>query len=155
MLKALAINVDKACLKLRKEGLYVNCVSVFFSTHKLKPNRKYFYAFNSLENSTNSEIVVYKMVEKMVEKLFIEGYSLKKSGVALTHLSKDKKESLFCTSRIDFERVSSTADRLRRIYGEDHLIMAPAHVQNASWKPLNTMRSQRYTTKWEELLRVY
>jgi DNA polymerase V len=94
-----------------------------------------------------------------LKSIYKQGYFYKKAGViALGIIPKDHKQFDFFTdnseSRIMAEnKLMQTVDRVNIKVGEDTIKYAVEGTARGWWMQ-QTQRSQRYTTNWQELLKV-
>jgi len=85
-------------------------------------------------------------------------FAYKKAGVALLDLHSQKARQLAFTDKpglIDrHSNLMATVDTLNRRYHTRLVRHASEHVENAKWHSKHQLRSQGYTTKWNELRAV-
>jgi DNA polymerase V len=158
--EAVANHVANATRKLRSRGLVAGILRVFIMTNRFK-DKEYFYSASLvLDQPTNNPVPVMKKAMKILDHIYIPGKEYKKAGVMLLDLSTleqinqnlfDKEEDPNITNMLKI------IDKLNLSYGKNKVKIARQGVQSKAFKAwLMTINysSPRYTTKWEEMLKV-
>lgn len=153
--EAIASYVNTASRKLRKEDLLCSRISVFILSSKSGP--QYFNKFSiDLDEPTDSISILIKRSKSCLSQIYRKGYSFKKVGVFLSGLvrkdivplglSQEAKPSQTLLWR-EFDRINSKFSGRAIFYASEGTIQG--------WKMRQENISQNYTTKWDEILRVY
>ena len=93
---------------------------------------------------------------KLVDKIFEKGRAYKKAGVMLSGLVPDSsiQGNLFLPPEKNNNRLlMSTVDNINFPMRDDTLKFASSGVKK-NWKMRQELRSQRFTTRWDELPQV-
>lgn len=154
--EAVATYIARAAEKLRKEHLATGVLTVFITTDPFRDN---FYSNSStvtLPVATNftPELAHYALRE--LREIYREGFLYKKAGVYLQDLVSENRvqQNLFDSmDRTGGARLMKTMDRLNFLMGEGTIKLA-AQGLSPQWKTKFLQRSPRYTTHWDEILRV-
>jgi DNA polymerase V len=91
-----------------------------------------------------------------LERIFREGYGYRKAGVMLNSLSPADQLTLrmFDDERWErFRQVSIAVDEINKKYGRDTIRFATADPEGR-WRTKFQKRSQRYTTRLQEVLTI-
>ena len=91
-----------------------------------------------------------------MKRIFREGYEYKKAGVALMDIvpAGESQQNLFL--KLDKARHDSlmrAMDKINAVWGRETL-RPGASGYDRPWRMKRSMLSHRFTTRWEELLRV-
>ena len=96
------------------------------------------------------------MAFKALDSLFKQGLAYKKAGVMLTDLVPDYgfPQPLWEIGQSERMReLMANVDRLNRRYGRE-TVQCGTFVSDGKWRMQMNSRSPRYTTRWDELLKV-
>lgn len=153
---ALALHVSVACAKLRMENLEAQYFCVYLSTN--------FHKDNFLSASLNVRMPYYssytpdflKYARAALKSIFKENKDYKKCGIVLF----DLKEKSFLPSNLfdrrDLKReyqLISTIDEINMENGMSTINFADSFLSQEG-KPKRCNISNRYTTKWSEILKI-
>ena len=156
--EALANYAVRACEKLREQNSRAQAVHVFIQTNGFREtDRQYNNGLTwTLTTPTSDTRLIIKAAKVCLSKIYKEGYRYKKVGIMLTHLTPTSLEQkqLF----IDFNHHASDylmniMDKVNKDHGPDTLFLGTQGLTR-EWKMRCVLRSQRYTTQWDELLTV-
>jgi DNA polymerase V len=159
--EAVASYCSVAGEKLRKEGLVASHLYVFVMTNRFQTGYYYNSAAAVLSDRTNYTPELIASALGCLEKIFQPGLEYKKAGVMVTDLSPvgEVPFDLF-ENRQEIEKnrnkkqtIMKNMDKTNKIYGKNTLKLAALGFDE-SWKIQSNMRSSRYTTVWDEILRV-
>ncbi len=153
--EAVAAYVTKAAIKLRKQNLAAQILTVFLTTNPYSKNDKQYsksvvFHLPAAMNNT-VELIHYAM--QGVDKIFKEGYKYKKAGVMLAELipAEQIQTTLFDLSNTKRKnKLTEAIDVINDIMGSGTLKYA---IQGGTrpWNGKSENRSPRYTTSWKEL----
>ena len=155
--ESIATYVARAGEKLRREKLVVNVLTVFVRTSFFDKRKRYANSQTIKLPSPTSytpELISYAI--KAVEQLYRKDCSFKKAGVLLSGLELQNKKQLTLFDVLDrqkLQRLMQTVDTIKAKLPEANLRWAAEGLVQP-WKTNFKRRSQRYTTRWDELLEV-
>lgn len=156
--EAVSSHVERAAEKLRRQQLAASVIRVFVWTNPFKPQEKQYSASHTvnLPVATADTSRLLKAAKHGVNRIWQDGYRFKKAGVELTDLSPAATVQGDLWSQPDDTRrqtLMRAIDHLNASNGRGSVLFAASGIQRG-WKLRSDQRSQRYTTCWDELLRV-
>lgn len=155
--EAIATYVSWAAVKLRKQKSAARGLYVFIRTSKNQDRpQQHEGTFRELPVSTDSTPELIHFATEMLRGLYHEGYTYKKAGVMLSHISPRNEVQLNAFDKIDREKsgtLMNILDRVNRRDGEGMLKFAATGLTQ-NWMMRSGMRSPQYTTQWKDLLLV-
>lgn len=155
--EAVALFLARAAEKLRRHNLAAHAVTVFAATNRFQPENYYSNAAthsSAYATDANQELQVRAFA--CLEKIFRAGFVYCKAGVTLSGLVPADKltERMYDDERWErFRRVMRAVDEINRKFGRDTVRFAVVKP-NAAWQGKCERRSPRYTTRFDEILRV-
>jgi DNA polymerase V len=156
--EALASYTARAAEKLRRQHLATAHLMVFIETNRFKPDDAQHCATRTvhLPVATSDSGKLIGAALAGLASIGRDGYRYKKAGVVLLdlHPAAMVQEGLF--DRADNPRrvaLMRTVDGLNLRFGRDAVTFAAAGCRRP-WKMSRGFLSPRYTTAWDELLRV-
>ncbi|MBN2016022.1 Y-family DNA polymerase [Candidatus Dojkabacteria bacterium] len=158
--EAIASYVSIAAEKLRAQKLVASMIHVFVTTNRF--NRKNYYSnsyYLELSEPTAYTPILISYASRALDEIFKKGYEYKRAGVLLTGLcpTHSVQRSMFpgMTSELQEKknRLMSFIDRLNFRWGRGTVKSCAAGI-NKVWDTVQSQRSPRYTTNWDELLTV-
>lgn len=158
MREAVAVFIARAAEKLRKQNLAAKTVTVFIATDRFYSQPSYYSnAFtSSAYYPTGTNFELQKLAFSCLEKIFDARFFYKKAGVILSGLipAEELNGRLFDEEKYDrSRRVTKAVDEINRKFGHDTIRFATANPEGV-WKGKCAYRSNRYTTKFDEILTV-
>jgi DNA polymerase V len=143
--------------KLRKQKGVCSRALVFVLTNPFKDSAPHDYRsiLINFENATDSTFEIVSMCTKAVANVLKSGYGYKKAGVILSEigLKSETPGSLFCEKDFIAEgRLMKTLDEINDRYGRETLYPASQGVNKMRYNM--NMLSPRYTTVWEDIIKV-
>nr|WP_221188452.1 Y-family DNA polymerase [Halomonas cerina] len=160
--EALRQHTARAGEKLRRQGSVTSAVMVFINTNRFQLEHPQYR--NSvvvpLPRPTDDSREIAHAAARGLEAIFLKGYRYQKIGVMLLDLSTDTHRQLSLdetpqseAARQRRQRLMATMDRLNRELCRDAVRLGLPRKGNA-WGLRCERRTPRYTTRWEELVRV-
>lgn len=156
--EAVACFVSRAAEKLRRQGLAASTVSVFVHTNPFRANERQYGASELVTLPTASSDTA-KLIHAALQGLrtvYRPGYRYKKAGVLLDGLEDAKLvqgDLWTLPDDADSKTLMRTVDRINAEWGRGTVQMAVCGIRQR-WRMRADLRSPRYTTRWDELLRV-
>ncbi len=156
--EALANYAARACEKLRQQNSRAQAVYVFVQTNGFhKTDKQYNNALTyTLTIPTSDTRLIIEAAKFCLSRIYKQGYRYKKTGIMLLDLipATLEQKHLF----VDFDHrpgdhLMALVDRINKDHGPDTLFFGAQGVAR-EWKMRCGSRSPRYTTQWDELLRV-
>ena len=159
--QALSEFCSRAAEKLRRQHSVTGCVSVFIRTSPFNPQEPHYErsATLKLTAATQDTRTLITAANRLLAEIFRKGYDYQKCGVQLSHIQP--AITLGQTELFDFiddslptenRPLMATLDQINRRFPKKLSIAATG--TDKSWKPKTERISQRYTTDWNELVRV-
>ena len=158
MAEAVATYTARAAEKMRRQGLATASLSVFVETNRFKPGDPQYCASQGVQLpvATADTGKLTRAALRGLAVIWRTGFSYKKAGVMFLDLvpAATVQGGLFDTPDTSAtQRLMAIIDRVNARYGRDTLSFARSGRQRG-WKLRSEHHSPRYTTSWEELLRV-
>lgn len=154
--QALLVYISRAGEKLRSQKLHAQVLTVFAMSNRFdRTNAYYNSACMIFEPATNSSLALVDAVGQLVKRVYREKIKFKKAGVILSKLipSNQLQLNLFTdrnrTGRD--RRLMETLDRVNEI--KKQVYFASEGVTKP-WQTKFEYKSNCYTTRWDELLKV-
>lgn len=159
--QAIATYTTKAAEKLRRQHSAANTISIFVVAkgqdhHIGFRHGESIGSYTRLPVATSATHELIKPAVALVDKLFVPGTVYKKAGVMLSGLVPDNtiQGNLFANETGNNKRsLMNMVDNVNFAMRDD-MIKFAASGTNRNWKMRMEMRSQRYTTRWNELFEV-
>lgn len=156
--EAVATFVSRAAEKLRRQNLVASTVSTYILTNPFRPTERQ-YSASALVRlcvaSSNTSKLIQAALQALRE-IYRSGHRYAKAGILLDALEFAGFEQghLWVAGDSASERTLMGAmDRVNREWGRGTLKMAACGLRQG-WKMRADHMSPRYTTRWEDLLRV-
>ena len=158
MQEALANYAARACEKLRKQNSRAQAVYVFVQTNNFREtDAQYSNGITcALTVPTSDTRTIIEAARFGLDRIYKPGYRYKKTGIMLLDLipvSLEQKHLFADSDQCSSDRLMATVDRINEDLGPDTLFFGAEGI-NREWKMRCGSRSPRYTTQWDELLRV-
>lgn len=158
--ESLSTHIMNGTKRLRNKKLNAQYLTIFMHTNPhRKQDQQYFISKTiSLNEPSNYHGDFISEALQACEELFKEGYLYKKAGVVFTGLSSvdTAAQNLFTSDEIKFQRkncISKVMDAINAKYGQNSLVVASMGLKQ-NWAMKREMRSNRFTTNWNELATI-
>ena len=152
--EAVATFTSRAAEKMRKQESAAFLLTVFIRTNPFKNEPQYHNGVlvqMPVPSDSTAELISYAM--KGVEQIFREGYLYKKVGIMLTgfvHKSTVQNSLFDKIDRVKMTKITETMDKINSDYGSGSLFYAATGISR-EWKTRAELKSQRFTTSWDDL----
>ena len=165
LLQAMSTYVSIACEKARKQKSKAQIISVFIQTspyrvrHPLTQQPTPYCSGREQQTlllPSNDTVLITNIAQALTRKIFKPQIPYQKVGVILMDLlpTQFSQNDLFYTdSTNDNHRLMSLLDSINKRWCTGTLFLAAEGI-NQAWKSKKLRQSPRYTTSWQELLRV-
>jgi DNA polymerase V len=152
--EAIACFASKTAEKLRYQDSVCYSVTVFIHTNPFKEIPQYYgvdsFTFTS---GTSDTIKLIKAAHQVLERIYRPGHGYKKGGVILNHIVPKSENQLDLFGNHDNESLASVMDAINQRFGPQTIKSAACGIQQ-DWKLVANHKSRRFTTNWNELLRI-
>lgn len=157
--EAVLFFLTRAAEKLRKHDLAANAVTVFIGTDKFNPQPEYCSTSETYCSIYPSDInyELQKWAIFCLDKIFRKNFSYRKAGVILSGLvsSDELTERIFDEKKWErFRFVMKAIDEVNKKFGRDTVRFGQPLLNNV-WRGKSEWRSCRYTTRFDEILKVH
>lgn len=152
-----------AAEKLRSENLLAQYVTVFIRTNRfLERDKRYRgeYTISLTDTTSYTQDIVHGAIAAL-KKIYQKGFVYKKAGVILSGFSDENEKQLSIASKpkIDDEKrrkLMKAVDKLNFLHGEKTIHLGSHDTQSfaSAEEKKQSLRSPRYTTKWNEIKKV-
>lgn len=156
---AVSVFAARACEKLRREGMVAGAITVFVRTNRFNPEERQYSGAVTLHLAplTNLTPEIQAVAFKALDSLYRQGYRYKKAGVMLSDLSPEQSASqpLWDTEKqARMRSLMFNVDRLNQRFGRE-TVQYGIFATDGKWRMKLSSRSPRYTTRWDELPKVW
>ncbi len=149
--------VSKAAEKLRSQHSVCGMLLVYMHSNLYKKDHIPFYKQQlvTLPYKTSSTIELVKYAKLAVDAIYKKGYPVKKAGVILLDLMPDRYLDLnLFEQRIEsHDKLMKVVDKINKKMG-DWTVHLASHEKSLKIKTLHNFMSPKYTTRWEDILKV-
>ncbi len=156
---ALASFCSRAAEKLRQQQSVAGSIGVFIRTNPYNPEEPQYQrsAHAEFKQSTADTRHILKLAKSLLKDIYKSGYRFQKCGVQLTHIqpaSDPQQLDLFSQTdqAASSHQLMQTVDQINRRFPKA-ISVSPLQI-NTHWQTAVEHLSRRYTTDWNELLRV-
>lgn len=156
--EAVSTYTERAAAKMRRQALATSTIQVFVTTNPFKTQEAQYAASRTitLPVATSDSAKLTNAAAKALAQLWRANVRYKKAGVILIDLvaAQAVQGDLWTTPDSPrTARLMQALDKLNAVYGRDTVTLASSG-RKARWGLRAEKRSARYTTSWDELLRV-
>jgi len=141
--------------KLRRQNSAANLLTVFVRTNRFDTKNPYYAnSFTVQLPTTSSSISMIKAAKKALNVIYKKGYEYKKAGVLVSGIVPEKHRQLSLFEKEDYAKhrqLMQVMDQLNQNTGY-RLLKFAAEGQSRAWRLQQEHRSNRYTTRWDELI---
>ena len=156
---AVASFVSTAAEKLRKQKSAASYLTVFISTSRF--NKEKYYSNSSTFGFIIATDYTPDLIfagEAALKQIFVDGLFYKKAGVLLSSLSEKKciQQDMFTQNNSSDKqnRAIKAFDQINRHFDKNAIFFAAEGVDRCRWLCKQSKRSPKYTTSWEDLLKI-
>lgn len=157
--EACSFYVSEVADLLRQQKSVAAKVEVFLNTNYFSNTdlQHHQHVILNLEVPTNSTFKLTQVALEALRQIYKPGFRYKKVGVNLLSLSPENRvqASLFYTpQKNENKALTNIVDELNSKYGKNKVKSASVGNREKEWGLVKEHRSPRYTTQWDELLRI-
>ena len=153
--EAISFHASRAAEKLRHEKQKCRLITTFIRSNRFNTKVKQIYASRSLEliHPTDDTRIIIKSANRILEKIYANGYQYAKAGILLSDFTDSYGYQM---SLFDKKRDEKSASKLMETIDYINLMeIAKVGFGNQgyrnTWKMKREIKSQRYTTKIDEI----
>lgn len=153
--EAISFHASRATEKLRYEKQKCRLITTFIRSNRFNTKVKQIYASRSLEliHPTDDTRIIIKSANRILEKIYANGYQYAKAGILLSDFTDSYGYQM---SLFDKKRDEKSASKLMETIDYINLMeIAKVGFGNQgyrnTWKMKREVKSQRYTTKIDEI----
>ncbi len=153
--EAISFHASRAAEKLRYEKQKCRLITTFIRSNRFNTKVKQIYASRSLEliHPTDDTRIIIKSANRILEKIYANGYQYAKAGILLSDFTDSYGYQM---SLFDKKRDEKSASKLMETIDYINLMeIAKVGFGNQgyrnTWKMKREVKSQRYTTKIDEI----
>ncbi len=158
VMEAIANYTARACHKLRLQKSKAQGIYIFLRTN---PFRKQDVQYNNgmtfgFPEPSDDTAYIIRMARKCLEQIFSKGYKYHKAGIILLDLVPVTFKQLELFDSMDTperSRLMQTIDKMNTVMGRDTMRFGSQGISHP-WARRCEHRTPRYTTSWEELVKV-
>ncbi|MEQ9617744.1 MAG: Y-family DNA polymerase [Deltaproteobacteria bacterium] len=156
--EAIATYATRAAEKLRAQKSICDHISVWIETNRFKPENPQYSNIMScrLPEPTAYTPMLIKYALHLLSKIYRKGYAYKKAGVALMNLAPacEVQQNLFTKfDHSGHKRLTDAMDKINTQWGRE-TVRSGASGYERPWGMRRARISNRYTTRWDELVTV-
>ena len=155
--EAIASYTTRAAEKLRMQQSICGHISVWVQTNGFKDDPQYSNSISCrLPEPTSYTPLLVKYALHLLRKIYKSGYKYKKAGVMLMDLVPAENIQFNLFTKIDHsrnEKLMKAFDQINGSWGSQTIRSAASGV-GRPWSMKRSRISPRYTTKWDEIIRV-
>ncbi|SRR5579871_4582093 len=159
--EAIATYTSRAAEKLRRQHSAANTISVFIVPKEESHSADFHHGASisshaNLESATSFTNELIKPAVRLLDDIFENGRAYKKAGVMLSGLVPDRsiQGNFFSDGSKGVHRFLMSAVDNVNFSMRDDVVKFGASGVNKDWKMRQELRSERYSTRWEELFEV-
>lgn len=161
--EAIRVHASRGAEKLRQQQSVTSAVLVFLKTNRFRKDVVQYHPsiVVPLPSPTDDSRLIIQAAQKGLHAIYKKGYLFMKAGLMLLDLHakhRDTQFDLYTTSdkieqKQKSDKLMQTLDTINQKMGKNTVLLGGARKQ-APWQIKRELLSPRYTTRWDELLRV-
>ena len=158
LMNAVAHYTTRACHKLRAQNSKTQGIYVYLRTNPFRrqdPQYDNGVTYGFMEPSDDTTLII-QAARKCLEQIYSKGYKYHKAGIMLLDIvpSTYKQMEMFDSEETQVRsQLMKTIDQMNITMGQDTIRFAAQGVEHP-WARKCEHRSPRYTTNWDELVKV-
>lgn len=157
--ESIACYASLACEKLRKQNSVCQEVEIYICTNPFKESIEQYARANStrLDSATCDTRKIIKACWNLLDEIFINGHEYKKACVKLSRIQDANEHQISFLGGFDTVldlKIMKTMDLINSRDGHETLKIAACGTNKEAWYMNQVMKSPRYLTGWNELLKI-
>ncbi|MDA3837598.1 MAG: Y-family DNA polymerase [Candidatus Delongbacteria bacterium] len=153
--EAVSSYISIGAKKLRKQKTAASALTVYIKTNRFKDEPQYNNSITyKTPYPTSSTIELTEYALNLLERIYKDGYKYKKAGIMLDGIVPNTaiQYSLFTPDKFNAD-VDIALDTVNKKWGRNALFTASSGI-NRKWSMRREFVSPRYTTNWNEILKI-
>ncbi len=155
---ALTMHLGSAAATLRELDMLAGCVGIMIYSNRFRPDKpqQHGWAMLPLAAPSCDTLTLMETANRLLEELYRPDIEYKKAGVVLMDLTRsDRVQRDWMNPGDNAKRVvlMQALDQINARYG-GRTVRQGAEYVGSQWHTRRERLSPRYTTRWDELLRV-
>lgn len=157
--EAIAMHASRGAEKLRRQRLAASHLTVFISTSHFKARADEMYSSSvswQLPFPTSHTPALVEAAQALLTHIYKPGFDYRKAGIFLTDIVADGERQQHILLPLESERqrqLMNTIDQINKKHGR-HTVRPLAMGFDQHWRMRQGNLSNRYTTRWHEVLKV-
>lgn len=157
--EAVSFYTSRAAEKLRRQGSAAGVLTVFLRTNRHRQDQPQYRptASYKLLSPTADTFKLTAAALQLLKTIYKEDYYYKKAGVVLSEITTASSLQVSFLEQTPYLAKSKTLmeslDKINLRWGRETVKLASSGLKQ-NWQMKREMRSRRFTTCWEEMLRV-
>lgn len=157
--ESIACYASLACEKLRKQQSVCQEVEIYIRTNPFKELLPQYAKAHSikLDSATCDTRKVIQATWKLLDEIFVNGYEYKKASVKLSRIQDANEHQISLFGGHDTVHdlaIMQTMDKINSRDGHETVKIAACGTNKEAWTMNQVMKSPRYLTGWNELLKI-
>jgi DNA polymerase V len=156
--EALSSYVDYCAGKLRRQNSVASAILVHLETNAFRTQDEQYYnrTVITLDVASSDSNYLIKNATNGLQRIFKPGLKYKRVGVSLIGLFPDNcvQQNLFVNTNPKHIAVQKVIDKLNMKYEQGTVRSASCGYNKQHWESKASARTQRYTTRLNELLKI-
>ena len=167
---ALIVYTQKATSKMRSYNFFCRSITIFLKTSKYQSKIYSNHKTYSLLEATNDTRIVWKISEKLLQKIYKENFFYSKAGIIISDFSINTniQQELIKDRELDINHQKESSAKLMKVmdyvnkkFGDGKLRLSTdkngsfyLNKKNVNWLMKSEYRSPCYTTNWCDIPKV-
>lgn len=154
LIEAISCHAARASEKLREQNSYCSGAQIWIMAKNNNSNKCFNKTFK-FNHPTQDSRVIIKSAIIALKNIYQSNLIYKKSGIMLLEIGENKQRDIFsCTEQqSDQNKAMDVMDQLNKRMGKNTIFIG-SQGTNRQWDMQRSYCSPRYTTCWNELLKV-
>lgn len=155
--QSLCTYASRAAEKLRTQGLCANILTAFAMSNRFDKQNAYYKASSFVfDTATDSSFEIVKSIDILTEGIYREDVSFKKAGVMLSGLvSRGRVQHSLFDNKALRDKDKALMNIIDKINSNGKNLYFASEGTEKPWQTKFNHRSNRYTTRWNELMVVH
>jgi DNA polymerase V len=144
--------------KLRRQNSEAGCLQITLDTNPYSQSTAQYHraATVSFPTHTASTSLIIKYAGRLLDQLFKAGYEYKRAGVMLSNIAPTQMRQfdLLAIQLKENEALDNVKDSINQRFGNQKILPARLLHQDQPWRMHQNKLSNKFTTKWSDLIKA-